>query len=614
MRSEAPVAANGQQHSVEFCLPTPEVVLIRERNHLVDIEEFIYGERIRHVFIDTETTGLDPYSDDLALIQVMGGTRCFLIRPHEVGTGQPDDFVYWGGIVRILKDPEIVKVFHNAKFDLKFLKRRLFDGCYFEVRNLFDTYIAEQILTAGISVSGDHALERLVKKYLEIDLDKSVQNSFEVTGELTHEQVRYAVEDVRVLEPIFRKQTDLLVKTQMVDVALLEFSIVPAIADIELKGVLLDLEKLKDLKKVLTSRVRELERELKAFIAGTPEQAEDSLFDEPDINLRSPVQVKQILSRLGFEVESTGTETLERINHPFPKLMVEHRRASKLLSSFVDKLPKHVKGTGRIHPEFFQLGTEAGRFSCQKPNLQQIPKEQEWRDLFVAPPGYKLITADYSQIELRILAEFSKDPAFIEAYRTGQDLHSRTASEIFSVPLDQVTKDQRNVAKTINFGLCYGMSASGLSNRLDIPIAQAEGFINAYFRAYPMVRNTLQRLGTQAIAKGYSETLSGRKRYYRHPDSFSKQKSLERKGRNTPIQGTCGDILKKAIQYLAEDLVPYDAKIINLVHDEILVEVSEEEAQQVKEVMRKSMIRAGEDFIITIPVQVDIAADRVWRK
>jgi DNA polymerase-1 len=178
----------------------------------------------------------------------------------------------------------------------------------------------------------------------------------------------------------------------------------------------------------------------------------------------------------------------------------------------------------------------------------------------------------------------------------------------------EVTKDHRNVAKIINFGLCYGMSASGLSSRLNIPPQQAERFINAYFRAYPQVKNTLQRLGTQAVTKRYSETLSGRKRYYGTPDSFSKQKSLERKGRNTPIQGTCGDILKKAIQYLMDDLVPYDAMIINLVHDELVLEVKNDQVEQVRKVVEEAMIRAGTFYIKSVPIEVEVVVDKVWRK
>jgi DNA polymerase-1 len=215
---------------------------------------------------------------------------------------------------------------------------------------------------------------------------------------------------------------------------------------------------------------------------------------------------------------------------------------------------------------------------------------------------------------LRILAECSQDPAFLDAYRKGEDLHSRTAAEMFNVPIEKVTRDQRTVAKTINFGLCYGMSAKGLSESCNITLDKAESFINQYFMASPQVKNTLQTLGMRAIQNRFSVTLGGRKRYFHAPDSFSSSKSLERKGRNTPIQGTCADILKKAILYLSESLKEYDASIVNLVHDEIVIEVRENQAQAVSDIVKREMIRAGRDYIKSVPVEVDVNVATTWRK
>jgi len=202
--------------------------------------------------------------------------------------------------------------------------------------------------------------------------------------------------------------------------------------------------------------------------------------------------------------------------------------------------------------------------------------------------------------------------AFLEAYRTGQDLHSRTAAEIFNVPLAQVNKDQRHIAKTINFGLCYGMSSKRLSESLNISDEQAATFIRRYFSAYPQVKHTLDQLGTNAVKVHYSETIGGRKRYYPVAGSFSAQKEFEREGRNTPIQGTCVDILKKAILYLSMSLKDYDAKIVNLIHDEIVIEVKEEQVDEVKEIVCQDMVKAGQYFIKSIPVDVEIHIGAVW--
>jgi DNA polymerase-1 len=250
-----------------------------------------------------------------------------------------------------------------------------------------------------------------------LELDKAQQSSFS-GKEISRSQLDYAVNDVKVLEPIFRRQAEKLAQEGLAAAALLEFAIAPAVADMELAGMLLDLGKLRILKKTLEARLAELQARLHELVG----EKEPTLFgDISKVNFNSPAQVKEIFAKLGISLESTGIEVLSKIDHPLARTLVEHRKASKLLSSFIKPLPDHIsKHTGRIHPDFYQTGTEAGRFTCEKPNVQQIPKEQEWRDLFTAPAGYQIITADYSQIELRIMAEFSQDPAFLDAYHHGR--------------------------------------------------------------------------------------------------------------------------------------------------------------------------------------------------
>jgi DNA polymerase-1 len=590
-----------------------QVFYVLSKAGLLEIEPYIYQNKIRHVFIDTETTGLDPINDDIVLIQIHAGNHTYIINTVPIGIDKDVGYFY-NGIRKIFGDQDIIKIFHNAKFDISFLRHHLFHDIRFV--NVFDTYLAEKLLTAGISKRGDHSLSSVVKKYTGYDLDKSQQTSFSENYELTKEQLIYAVNDVLALKPVFQKQRELLMKFGLVDTAMLEFSIIPAVVDIELSGMLIDVDKLSVMKKSCTEQLNELENQLNRYTETIDKGGSQlKLFKNNSINFNSPVQVKSILHKLGYSVESTAMEILKKIDHPFAQTLVKHRKNSKLISSFINKLPNHINPvTGRIHPEFYQLGTEAGRFTCQNPNLQQIPKVQTWRDLFKAPEGYKILTADYSQIELRIMAEYSQDPAFLEAYRAGKDLHSKTAADMFNVTIDQVTKEQRNIAKTINFGLCYGMTSKGLSERLNIDSDRAEHFINQYYRSYPQVKATLQQLGVKAISTGYATTLLGRKRYFKAASSFGAQKSLERKGRNTPIQGTCADILKKAIDFLQHSLTGYDAKIINLVHDEIVVEVTKDQTEKVKKIVEKDMVQAGQDFIKSIPVEVDIIVDNVWRK
>lgn len=529
------------------------------------------------IFVDTETTGLDPYANDLVLIQIKAGDEVFLINLKDSDL-EP--------VKHALEDPKILKVFHNAIFDLKFLKKHL--GC--SVNNIFDTMIAERLLTAGISTLRDCSLESLAKKYLNVTLNKSCQKSFDGL-ELTQAQIDYARADVDILQSIFEAQKKQLKNKGLIETAQLEFSIIPAMADMELKGILVDTEKLSEIQKKLEASLLELEKELK---------------DYASINVSSPKQVLETLNGMGFKVEDTKDSTLEGIDHPFVKLILKHRRASKLHSSFATKLPTRVNPhTGRIHPDFLQVGTDTGRISCQKPNLQQIPKEQEWRDLFMAPEGYKMITADYSQIELRILAEFSRDPKFLEAYKMREDLHQKVADSLGI---------SRDAAKTVNFGIIYGMGPSGLSKQLGIKTAEAEKIINAYFGTYSKVKRTLEELEAKPLVNGFAVTPLGRKRFFGNVSDMKEHSAMKRKGRNTPIQSTCGDILKKAIHLLYESLGAMEAGIINVIHDEILIECRNEDIEEAAGIIRNCMVQAGEEFIKAVPVEVNITVDQRWKK
>jgi DNA polymerase I-like protein with 3'-5' exonuclease and polymerase domains len=563
-------------------LSKSNVNLIRDEKSL--IEKLDNLKDANRVGVDIETDGLDPRTNSIVTIQFATDDDNYVVDVSKIKncSDRVSEALFSGGPT---------KLFHNSKFDLSFFGNP-------DCTPLFDTFLAERLITAGFKEKA--SLEVICKKYLNIDVDKSQQTSFKCGAEFTGDQIRYAALDAAVLLPIYEIQKKKLADEGLVETALLEFSIVPDLVRIERKGMLLDRDYLRKLEIELNDRRHKTETELKQY---------------SDINSNSPVQVKDVLNDLGFQVKSTGIEVLQTIAHPFAEKLVEYRKISKEISSFINALPKHIHPvTGRIHPEFFQLGANTGRFTCSKPNLQQIPKEQKWRDLFISPDGYKIITADYSQIELRILAEFSQDMTFLEAFRAGQDLHAKTAADIFGVAIDKITKEQRNVAKTINFGICYGMGASGLSKRLRISFQKAEKFINAYFRAYPQVKSTLQNLGIKTVKQGYSKTPLGRKRFFKSADSFSAQKSLERKGRNMPIQGTSADILKKAIYQISNDLRELDAAIINLVHDEIVIECRENIADKVATIVEQNMIGAGQYFIKSIPVVVEIVIDDKWRK
>jgi DNA polymerase-1 len=592
-----------------------EIIHIKDADGIRQIRQHV--SQSKHVFLDTETTGLDPFSDELILIQVMAADKVFILNVAKIGSYSQNHDSYQP-VITLLESNDVLKVGHNLKFDIKFLNT-FFRPHGINYARLYDTYLAEELLAAGMQNPAGSPLEALAYKYLQETMDKSLQNSFK-GGELTDAQIDYAANDVRVLEPILKKQSASLKTENLVDVASLEFSIIPAVAGIELAGMRLNPAKLDALKARLQDELMHAEAELNLVVYLLPVREQSTLVGI-GVNYSSPQQMKEILNKIGIPVNDTSNETLEMVDHPFAKHLLNYRKVSKLLASFVNKLPEHVNPkTGRIHADFFQLGAESGRFTCSSPNLQQIPREQEWRDLFSAEEGRKIITADYSQIELRILAEYSQDPAFLEAYRKGGDLHTKTAAAIFRTQPQQVTKDQRNAAKTINFGICYGMGPQGLSASLKIPKRQAKDFITSYFRNYPKVKKCLDALGSNALKYSYSRTMSGRKRYFSVPEddgsdeAFKAISSIERKGRNTPIQGTCGDIIKKALQYLWADLQPFEAHIINVVHDEIVIEAAEGQAGQIVPIVKDDMIKAGKHFLKSVPVEVDIAVDTAWKK
>jgi DNA polymerase-1 len=427
-------------------------------------------------------------------------------------------------------------------------------------------------------------------------MPKEIGKSFKLGSEPTEEQIEYAALDVAVLKEIMGFQVERLKQLDLVKTAQLEFAIVPALVDIERRGVLIDWNRLEELRPLFETEVQELQKQL-VELAGR------------DINWNSPPQVVRVLNELGFKTDSSSKKALKKFEGPVIDKLLQYRKTTKLMSSFLNKWPDHVNNaTGRVHPDFKQLGAETGRFSCSNPNLQQVPKQQMWRDLFIAPPRYKIITVDYGQIELRIIAEFTQDETFLKILQEGGDLHSTTAAAIFGVPVEEVNREQRDIAKSINFGLSYGMGPKLLSENVGIRLAEAKAFISNHEKAYPRVKQGLDQLGFKALRNGYSITPLGRKRFFGPGDS------PQHLGRSSVVQGTCGDILKKAILYLHQDLKGLDAHIINLVHDEILIEANEGIVDQVVEIVKRDMKKAGADFLQTVPIEIDIHIEDTWRK
>jgi DNA polymerase-1 len=305
------------------------------------------------------------------------------------------------------------------------------------------------------------------------------------------------------------------------------------------------------------------------------------------------------------------------VDHPAARALLEYRELQKKLGTYLETYPSFIHPrTGRIHANFLQCRVPTGRLACTSPNIQQIPHEDEFRSCFVAEQSNTLVIADYSQIELRILAEVSGDPEFVRAFREGEDLHSLTAATMFGVEQDEVTKEQRSAAKRINFGLMYGRGAKSLSAQLGTNDEHARTLIDEYFANYPKVQRYLQRTANQAMRDRTLRTLAGRVRKFGDTSGLGsvERGALRREAMNYPIQGSSADIAKLALAYVREELEGLDARLINCIHDEFVVECAEGIAPEVAERTKAAMNRAGEKILEKVPVEVEVARSREWRK
>jgi DNA polymerase I len=554
--------------------------------------------------VDTETTGLDPLVSDVRLAQIATAEQTFVIDLFEI------DAFNNPALRELFSAPHPIKIFHNAKFDVKMLLHHF----NLEVYGIFDTMLASQLISAGRS-EGGNSLAAVVARYLNQELDKSMQLS-DWSGKLSQAQYEYAAEDVRVLLPLREQMAQRLDELKMVEVARLEFDCVLPLAAMELAGMYLDGD---CWRKLVPEKEREhqaISAELKRQLAAGIEQL--SLFDEPTINLDSPTQVTDALGRMGIKVEGTRSWQLQPLvkEHPVIEKLLEYRHVQKALSSYGENFLNHIHAvTGRVHPDFKQIGAMGGRMACSDPNLQQVPNTKDYRSCFQAPKGRKLCIADYSQIEIRILADWSQDTALVKALLSGEDLHRVTASQMFNVPLDEVTKDQRAAAKQLNYGIMYGLGAPGLAARIDCSNTEAENFIKKYFAAYKGVDEFLREAASRAVQERESRTRSGRLVTFSFDANDRSQiAATQRFGKNAPIQGSSADITKKALVMIYEALKSFDAKIVNCIHDEIVIEVAEAQAAECAQVLEREMVAAAREYIRSVPVTVDVAIADAWLK
>jgi len=575
-------------------------------NRARDLEQALEAiSRHSVVGVDTETTSLDPFNAKVRLLQIATPDDDFVIDLFEFPAFEHS------GLRVMLSSSQPVKVFHNAKFDLKMLLYHF----ELEVRCVFDTLLASQLIGGGRN-EGGHGLAAVSDRHLGELVDKSLQLS-NWAGPLSQAQYEYAAKDAALMLPLYEKLSARLRKVSLEDAATLEFECVLPIAAMELAGMAVDADCWRrlvvDLERAHAVLSDELRREL---AAGVPQL---TLFGEPpNINLDSPVQVTDALAHMGINIEGTRSWQLQPLakEHPAIEKLLEYRSVQKLLSSYGPSMLDHINPvTGRIHADFRQMGATGGRMSCSDPNLQQVPNTPEYRSCFRAPAGRKLVIADYSQIELRILADWSQDTALVKALLSGEDLHCVTASQMFGIPLEEVTKDQRSAAKQLNYGIMYGLGAQGLGSRIGCSLEVAEVLLRKYFEAYSGVAAFLRDAADRAVTDRESRTRSGRLIYFSFDANDRAQVAgMQRLGKNAPIQGSSADIIKRALTLLHDALKGIDARIVNCVHDEIVVEAAEAQAAECAAILDREMVAAARDFIRSVPVTVDIAIADAWLK
>ena len=570
---------------------------------------------------DLETTSLNYMEADIVGIGLSldAGEAAYIPVAHRYldAPEQLDRASVLAALKPLWEDPAKAKIGQNLKYDISVLAR--YD---IEVAGrLEDTMLASYVLNATAT---RHDMDSLALKYLG---EKTIPFE-EIAGkgakQLTFDQIAleqaapYACEDVDITLRLHRELRPRVDGEGRLAAVLddIELPLVPVLSRMERNGVALDAERLHAQSRELEKRLRELETRAyelagREFNLGSPKQLGEILFDE----LKIPV-----IKKTPKGAPSTAEAVLEELalDYPLPKVIIEHRGFAKLKSTYTDKLPQLVNATTRrLHTSYHQAVTATGRLSSSDPNLQNIPIRTEEgrkiRQAFVARPGYRIVAADYSQIELRIMAHLSGDKGLLEAFAEGRDIHTATAAEVFGVALDAVSGEQRRSAKAINFGLIYGMSAWGLGRQLHIERNQAQTYIDRYFDRYPGVARFMERIRAQAADDGYVETVFGRRLYLHeiNAQNRTRRQAAERTAINAPMQGTAADIIKLAMidvdRWLREG--DFDAWMVMQVHDELVFEVKEAQVDAFTDAVRQRMEGAAK---LDVPLTVEANAGDNW--
>ena len=588
-----------------------------------DFERWLDKLKAAELFaFDTETTSIHAQLAELVGVSLA-------VSPHEAAyiplchsyMGVPEQLDrdrVLAALKPLLEDADKAKVAQHAKYDINVLAHY-----GIRVRGVaFDTMLESYVLD---STATRHDMDSLALKYLGQGTIRYEDIAGKGAKQLTFDQVAleqagpYAAEDADVTLRLHQTLWARLAAQPSVASVLqdIEMPLVPVLADIERCGTLVDAQLLGIQSRELGEKMVALERQAfelagEEFNLGSPKQLGVILYEKQGIPVISKTAKGQAST-----AEAVLAELAEQ-GYPLPQVIMQYRTVSKLKSTYTDRLPEQINPrTGRIHTSYHQAVTATGRLSSSDPNLQNIPirsaEGRRIRQAFIAPAGYKLMAADYSQIELRIMAHLAQDEGLLHAFRHGLDVHKATAAEVFGVELDAVSADQRRSAKAINFGLIYGMSAFGLAKQIDVDRKQAQAYIDRYFTRYPGVLAYMERTRAQAGEQGYVETLFGRRLYLPeiHAKNQAMRKGAERTAINAPMQGTAADIIKRAMVRVDNWLrdSELDARVVMQVHDELVLEVREDLVDQVSTGLKEHMAAAAS---LDVPLVVDVGVGNNW--
>lgn len=569
---------------------------------------------------DLETTSLNYMQAEIVGLSfsITAGSAAYVPVAHTYldAPKQLDRDIVLNKLKPLLQDASLAKVGQNLKYDMNVL------GNYdIHLQGIaHDTMLASYVLDSNAR----HNMDDLAVKHLGYSTTHYADIAGKGAKQITFDQITidvaapYAAEDADITLRLYQTLWPDLEKIPSLKKVYcdLEMPLLPVLSRMERKGVLLDCKMLAKQSVQLVKRMQELEQEIygiagQEFNIGSPKQLQEILFEKLEL---------PIISKTPKGQPSTAESVLQELanDYPLPKLILEFRSLSKLKSTYTDKLPKLVDAnSNRVHTSYHQAVAATGRLSSSDPNLQNIPVRTEEgrriRQAFIAAPGYKMVAADYSQIELRIMAHLSGDKGLLDAFANNLDVHSATAAEVFAVSLADVTKDQRRSAKAINFGLIYGMSAFGLAKQLDISRPEAQEYVDLYFKRYPGVKDYMDQTKIKAKEQGYIETVFGRRLYLPEINASNgmRRQYAERTAINAPMQGTAADIIKRAMIDLDREIQSgkLDIHMIMQVHDELIFEIRESELDAAIELIKDKMEKAVE---LTVPLVVDVGVGTNW--